>query len=467
MNLAFPLIATITILLATFVGGVLRGGRSEARRLKKSLEAARFDAAHDCLSGLLNRRGLLELLHRSARPTAGPSTLYILDLDGFKAVNDTWGHAVGDDVIRRVAKALPTSHQEIAGVARVGGDQFAVVQIGAETPCAVARSILSLFAEPFNVDGRTIEVRASVGSALCGGHVAPQELLRRAGIAVYRAKETGKGHAVTYEPGLDRERQRVRRLECDLRTAIGTEGIEPVFQPVVSSVTRDIVGVEALARWSRPCGRVSPDVFIPLAERSGLINALGVHMLRASIVHATKWPAVTLSVNVSPTQLRDPGFPSQITRTLDEFGFDPTRLTLEITEGVLISNPEQARRSIDQLRNSGIKIALDDFGSGYASVGALRQFGFDRVKMDRSLVFGVASGKDGIDVFRATVFLATALKIPVTAEGIENPVQADIARDAGCDQLQGYWTGKPLSADEISKILVRQEQRSRNGRPCP
>ncbi|MGI8397554.1 bifunctional diguanylate cyclase/phosphodiesterase [Agrobacterium deltaense] len=448
-------VVTAAGILALFLVAVLLAGVSEARRLRQLVEATRFEATHDGLSGLLNRHGLLNTLENMDKNAK--VSLYLIDLDGFKAVNDAWGHAVGDELIRMVANTLRACHPEVLAAARLGGDEFALVQVGSIDRRKIEEGILALFAEPFRIDGRTIEVGASIGVAPRTENIAPLELLRRADMALYRAKENGKGHAVAYDLELDRERQRLADMEDELREAINSAGIEPVFQPLVSASTGAIIGLEALARWRSAAGNISPEVFIPLAEKSGLIDALGVHMLRTSIRHAKSWPNLALSVNVSPIQLCNPDFAAQVMTVLQEADFDPNRLTLEITEGVLMSNPEQARRSIDQLRRVGIKFALDDFGCGYASIGALRQFGFDRMKIDRSLVSGVEENTNGIDVLRATVALATALDIPVTAEGIENSQQAAILRDTGCDQFQGYLVGKPMSAHEISRKLVQQD----------
>jgi diguanylate cyclase (GGDEF)-like protein len=456
-NKVYPYIVAAVVILGLFLVGVLLAGTSEARRLRKLAETARFEATHDSLSGLLNRHGLLSVLENMDSSAPAPTSLCLIDLDGFKAVNDAWGHAVGDDLIRIVSKALLTCHHEVFAAARLGGDEFALVQVGSATHNEIEEAILAVFADPFKIGGRTIEVGASIGSAPRNGNIAPLEHLRRTDMALYRAKENGKGQAVEYDPELDRERQRIADLEAELKSAVNSGAIEPAFQPLVSASTGAIIGVEALARWPSAAGNISPEIFIPLAEKCGLIDALGVHMLRVSISHAKSWHGLTLSVNVSPIQLCNPGFAAQVIAVLQELAFDPRRLTLEITEGVLMTNPDQARRSIDQLKRVGIKFALDDFGCGYASIGALRQFGFDRMKIDRSLVFALDEAANGADVLRATISLATALEIPVTAEGIENIHQAAVLRDAGCDLLQGYMIGKPMSAHEISRILLQEE----------
>ncbi|MBX4928491.1 bifunctional diguanylate cyclase/phosphodiesterase [Rhizobium binae] len=450
-----PYVAAAIVILALFLIGVLMVGASETRRLRQLAQAALYQAGHDSLSGLWNRQGLLSLLEELADTASPPARLYLVDLDGFKAVNDAWGHAVGDELIRLVSNALIACHPEVVAAARLGGDEFALVHVGSATFEDMERAILALFAEPFKIEGRTVEVGASIGAAARDGAMDPLELLRRADMALYRAKANGRGQAIEYDPELDHERQRVAELEALLKSAIGAGAIEAVFQPLVSASTGAVTGLEALARWRTAAGNVSPEIFIPLAERCGLIDALGVHMLRTSIAHAKTWPDLALSVNVSPVQLCNPEFAAEVISILQELDFNPERLTLEITEGVLMTNPDQARRSIDQLKRVGIKFALDDFGCGYASIGALRQFGFDRMKIDRSLVSALDDTK-GADVLRATISLATALQIPVTAEGIENSRQAAILRDAGCDQLQGYLMGKPMSARDIAGKLQEE-----------
>jgi diguanylate cyclase (GGDEF)-like protein len=450
-----PYIMVAVAILILFLIGVLVSGTVETRRLKALATAARHEATHDGLTGLFNRTGLLQAVSnlQNLRENDGLLTLHLVDLDGFKAVNDAWGHAVGDELIRHTATAFAALSPAIECAARLGGDEFALLQRGA-TNVAVDEAILAIFQTPFVICGRTIEVGASIGTASASASVEPLEILRRADMALYRAKEDGRGRVIHYDPALDADRERLSFLESDLREAINKGDITPVFQPLVSAEDGTMRGVEALARWTGPNGRVSPEVFIPLAEKAGLIDALGRHMLMASIVQAKRWPDLYVSVNVSPLQLCSPDFSLMVLTILDKEDFDPRRLTLEITEGVLMSNPDQARRSIESLKRIGVRFALDDFGCGYASIGALRTFGFDRVKIDRSLVTALEENANGRDVLTATVMLAIALDIPVTAEGIENPNQADILRAAGCDQFQGYLMGRPMAAFEIDEQLA-------------
>jgi diguanylate cyclase (GGDEF)-like protein len=438
-------------ILAIFILTVVLSGGFESRRLTKLARQAGYEASHDSLSGLLNRSGLLSALSDELA-AGGDVVLHMVDLDGFKGVNDSWGHQIGDGLIRKISEALPKAHPQIIHAARLGGDEFALVQRGDADFPAFSDAILSTFSGVFDVEGRTVEVGASVGSARSDGLTDPFEILRRADMALYRAKDDGKGRGVAYHPELDRERERLAALEDELRTALDSGWVTVMYQPLVSAKSGQVNGVEALARWNTDRGPISPEVFIPLAERSGLIDVLGMHVLRQSVRSALGWPGLKLSVNVSPIQLCNPSFASSVSRLLDEEGFDPKLLTLEITEGVLMTNPEQAQRAIDDLRKTGVRFSLDDFGCGYASIGALRQFGFDSMKIDRSLVWAADTDGHGQDVLRATIALATALSIPVTAEGIETAQQADLLRDAGCDQLQGYMVGRPMLAEDIGRL---------------
>lgn len=451
-----PYIISATLLMLAFLVLILISSRKETSSLRAMADNAHHQATHDSLTGLLNRGGLLEML---ASPTcAGEDanatvTLHLIDLDGFKAVNDAWGHAIGDELLKLVSQRLQAVHSEAAFAARLGGDEFALLQIGPSTPETISSEIVTVLAKPFVIGGRTIEIGGSVGQCSHRPSLDPLELVRRADMALYKAKQAGKGRAFAYAPDLDAEREELACLEGQLRRAIADDAIKPVFQPLVSVASQKICGVEALARWHSPAGFVAPDVFIPLAERSGLIDDLGMKILTSSILAASGWKELSLSVNISPIQLCNPNFVDDVTNLLAKENFDPHRLTLEITEGVLISNPDQARRAINALKERGIRFALDDFGCGFASIGALRQFGFDRMKLDRSLVWGLDDEGRGSGILKATIALAAALNIPVTAEGIETESQAKALGAAGCDQLQGYLVGKPMSAQDLDHLV--------------
>ncbi|MFB9952351.1 EAL domain-containing protein [Rhizobium puerariae] len=445
------LFAAALILVGFFIAIVVIGVLS-ARDFKRSAQRAHQKAIHDPLSSLLNRAGFLEKLEeRLARDAE--MDLYLLDLDGFKEVNDAWGHAVGDELIKLVAARVEGLLPSGALFARLGGDEFAVA-VGKGADGALSESILKNLAMPFAIGGRTIEIGVSIGLVTTEAAVTDTlEFLRRADMALYRAKENGRGQAVRYEADLDLEREYRSRLEEELRLAIASENIHLAYQPLVDAATGELKGVEALARWTTERGPVSPEVFIPIAERAGLIDDLGMGVLSAAIDNIGRWGDIAVSVNVSPVQLKNPNFAADVTALLSTKSFDPARLTLEITEGVLMSSPEQSKRSIASLKAIGVKFALDDFGCGYASIGALREFGFDRMKIDRSLVMAIDNER-GAKVLAATISLANALNIPVTAEGVETPAQAKVLKLSGCDQLQGYLVGRPMAAVDIEEKFI-------------
>lgn len=445
------LLAAALLLTGFFVAIVVTGSLS-ARNFKRSAQQAHQRAIHDPLSSLLNRAGFLERLdERLVRKVE--MDLHFLDLDGFKEVNDAWGHAVGDALIKLVAARIEALLPDDALFARLGGDEFAIA-VAKGAVDELSETILRALATPFIIGGRTIEIGVSIGLVSTDATINdPLEFVRRADMALYRAKENGRGQAVAYHGDLDLEREHRTRLEDSLRSAIASASIHPAYQPLVDAETGELKGVEALARWTTETGPISPEVFIPIAERAGLIDELGLHVLSAAIDSVRQWDDITVSVNVSPIQLKNPNFAADVAAVLKAKSFDPGRLTLEITEGVLMSNPEHAKRSIASLKAIGVKFALDDFGCGYASIGALREFGFDRMKIDRSLVTAIDSER-GARILAATISLANALNIPVTAEGVETPAQAKVLKLSGCDQLQGYLVGKPMAAVEIEKRFI-------------
>jgi diguanylate cyclase (GGDEF)-like protein len=443
-NRVFPQLVILAILFAIFLVLVIFHSRWELHRESARAAAATREATHDQLTGLLNRAGFIQAV---ARAPAG-SIVHLIDLDGFKAVNDAWGHAVGDQLIRLVGQTLGAVHERVFAIARMGGDEFALIHPDEVDAKAVGSRIVHLLKQPFAIDGRTVEVGASVGFTGLTADQPALEVVRRADVALYHAKESGRGQTSAYSVELDLERENLADAERRLKAAIGNDEIGVVFQPLTSAASGKIIGVEALARWSPPTGPVSPEMFIPLAERSGLIDQLSHKVFHTALEAVRDWPELDLSLNVSPLQLCNPNFADEMKHLLASQNFDPHRLILEVTEGVFISKPDRAQRSITALHAIGVRFAMDDFGTGHASIGTLRQFGFDKVKIDRSLI---AAGNDAI--LRATIQLAAALDIPVTAEGIETDEQAHFARDAGCELLQGYLIGKPMSLAMLKERL--------------
>lgn len=444
-------------------------GLIEMRRLRSDEEAARQLALTDRLSGLLNRSGLFKALDsmiEAAKETKSDVAMIYLDLDGFKEVNDAYGHGCGDDLIRSVSAGFRCLIPENAVLARVGGDEFAIAFVRKNcdaTAQALAETILDFFDEPFQIGERLVTVGTSIGIASSQiGTLGGEEVIRRADIAMYKSKESGRGRFFFYDTSMDTDRETTLALESQLRRAIDDQQLSVVFQPVVAAATLEVTGVETLVRWNRP-GRlsISPDVFIPVAEKTGLIEPLGVFVLRSACQRAQEWPDINIAVNISPVQLRNPSFAIQVADILEAAGIEPERLTLELTEGYLIQNPQRARQSIERLKALGVKIALDDFGSGFSSIGYLRQFGFDRIKIDRSMVSDIDESDAARSLLQATAALARSLNIPVTAEGVERESQVRVLLDCGCDELQGYLFAKPMPAAELT-ILLRDRRGARH-----
>ena len=448
-------LGAFTVMLALIA---LRNARSAANELVASEAKAQHLANHDTLTGLPNRRAFVEQL-RLWQGGAEKTALLYLDLDGFKEVNDVFGHEAGDLLLKAATERL---HSVVAWrglLARIGGDEFAIVVRGdaaVDTVQVLATAIVHAFDEPFETAGYSLVVGTSIGVALDAGELTSEELVRRADVAMYTAKAEGKRRVRVYEPAMERGRNLNKQLECELREAIGTEQIRVLFQPIVEAQNGRIVAVEALARWtSRTRGEIPPDVFIPIAESSGLITALGKQILREACRQASRWD-VALAVNLSPAQFWDDALFGDVTAILEETGFPAHRLELEITEGYLLRRPEAAAKVLGKLRRLGIQLALDDFGTGYASVGYLKRFRLDKLKLDRSFVERVGQDGEAGTVATAIIALGHALNLSITAEGIETHEQADLLRVAGCTHLQGWLYGKPVPADELT-IAPRRE----------
>lgn len=463
-----PLVYSAVAMVGLFFLLLLVAGTNTLNRLKADEAAARRLAMTDRLSGLMNRSGFFvaldEIVEEGARSGQSVTLLY-LDLDGFKEVNDAYGHGTGDTLIRSVAAGLGILVGDGAVLARVGGDEFAIAVLsqnpGEQTTDLCGR-IFGFFEEPFIIGERVAVIGTSIGIAISpDGTVNGGELVRRADMAMYRAKDGGRSRFEYYTPDMDAEREERHRLEIDLRNAIEHQELTVVYQPVVSAQDGRIVGVEALARWNRKGhGSVSPDVFIPIAESSGLIDQLGIFVLHRACETVKRWPGLKLSVNISPGQFRDPAFPQNVASVLRRTDASPADITLEMTEGYFIQNADRAKTSMAELRRLGVHIALDDFGAGFSSVGYLRQFGFDRMKIDKSLIHALDHERSAVDLLQATVALARSLDIPVTAEGVETDAQALQLRLTGCDELQGYLFGQPMAAEDIDGLFRRDERRA-------
>ncbi|CAN7251027.1 putative bifunctional diguanylate cyclase/phosphodiesterase [Aminobacter sp. LjRoot7] len=451
--------AAILLLLIIGIGMI---GLLSVRSLAKEEARARRSSLHDHLTGVLNRPGLSEYVENLASDVSSSAMigLCLVDIDGFKAINDLWGQTIGDQLLGAVAARLTKDLPVGTTISRLDGDEFAIVSVDAAGKVAHLQSAVSeAFAEPFTIGRREIEISVSVGvTEAVLSRANFHNLLRQAEMALHQAKHGSAGVTVVFHPDFEAELSEQAKLEQQLIDALDRRELKVAFQPVVDAGNGDLCGVEALARWNSKTGPIAPDIFIPLAERAGLIGILGSQILEEAIVQGSHWPGLQIAVNVSPVQLRNRYFAGGLKATLDKFAFEPHRLTIELTEGVLISDADQAKRSISEIKALGIKVALDDFGSGFASIGSLRQFRFDRVKLDKSLVANIEHDAKAAAVLDATVKLVNALGVPVTVEGIENRYQADFARDAGSHQLQGYWFSKPLSKEELNERFLRRDR---------
>ncbi|VVT00049.1 Diguanylate cyclase [Sphingomonas sp. EC-HK361] len=418
-------------------------------------------AFHDSLTDLPNRTFFRQSLDQSiARLTRTGDRVAVLclDLDGFKGINDTLGHPVGDALLRRVGLMLLDLAPD-GLVARLGGDEFAIILAEAfddDRPRALAQTILDALVEPIDVQGHIIPTGVSVGIAIGPGDgVDADQLLKNADLALYRAKQDGRGVYRFFETSLDQAARARRQLELDLRTALKTGQFRLNYQPIYDLKSDSISGFEALLRWDHPTrGLVSPVEFIPVAEDTGLIIAIGEWVLHEACREAKSWPStVRIAVNVSPIQFRNPGFAAVVMQALARSGLNPQRLEIEITESVFLDGEEPVVALLHQLRAMGIRVALDDFGTGYSSLSYLRSFPFDKIKIDKSFVDSVAQDSGAAAIVRAIVDLATALHMETTAEGVEDSSQLDRLRSQGCSSIQGYLFSRPIDGAAAGRLI--------------
>jgi diguanylate cyclase (GGDEF)-like protein len=394
---------------------------------------------------------------------------HFLDLDYFKTVNDTLGHAAGDKLLMMVAERLRELARETDTVARMGGDEFAILQAGVSQPVdagSLARRVIESVSQPYEIDGQQVNIGTSIGIAMGPGDGHnPDALMRNADLALYRAKEDGRGAFRFFEPEMDAQMQERRTMEVDLRRALTADQFELHYQPIVNLATDEVSAFEALIRWHHPLkGLVPPSAFIPLAEEIGCIVAIGEWVIRQACATAVTWPAdVKVTVNLSPAQFRSPGLVQVVTGALATSGLPADRLELEITESILLQDNETTLGMLYQLRELGVMIAMDDFGTGYSSLSYLQSFPFDRIKIDRSFVKDIGDSVGSINIVRAVVAMAKGLGMATTAEGVETQEQRDSVYSEGCTEMQGFLFSKPLPANEIEKLfLTRRGQQSRD-----
>ncbi|HEV2893714.1 MAG TPA: EAL domain-containing protein, partial [Actinomycetota bacterium] len=460
---------TITNLLDNpSVGGLVLNTRdiSERRQLEDQLVHQAF---HDSLTSLANRALFKDrvdhALQRTKRQTPSVAVLF-LDLDGFKEVNDSLGHAAGDRLLIQVAERLHSCVRPSDTVARFGGDEFAVLIEDASDDIdvvQVADRVLEGLRQPFEVNGRELHVRGSMGIARMESDVdGADQLLRNADLAMYRAKAAGQGGYERYDPEMHTELVQRVQLESDLRRALEAGELFLQYQPTFDLGSGQLVGAEALARWNHPVrGLVPPTEFIPLAEASGLIRPLGAWVLREACRQAAEWQRnspprerpLTLNINLSGRQLQSPEVVDDVARALKESGLPPSALVLEMTESVLMDDSEDVLAILKQLKQLGPRLAIDDFGTGYSSLSYLHRFPVDMLKIDRSFVERLSHASDNAELARTIVRLGQSLQLVTVAEGVEDSAQFLALRRMGCDVGQGYYFGRPMESEEISRLL--------------
>ena len=442
-----------------------RGFASDLTKMRQSeVELDRL-ARQDSLTGLANRemlrRALDDALVGAVRRKRRCS-VFLLDLDRFKAVNDTLGHPAGDTLLRLVSLRLTDQVGDMGQVGRLGGDEFQVVLPATSDKdelSKLAQGIIDSLSRPYTINGTAVSIGASVGIVTSDyDDRTSDDLMRDADLALYAAKAAGKGCFRYFASEMhDAARQR-QLMESDLRVALEKDQLRLVYQPCVDASTEAVTGFEALIRWQHPDhGFVSPVDFIPLAEDIGLINEIGEWVLRTACAEAAKWPShITVAVNLSPVQFKSPALPTIVRMILSETDLPATRLELEITEGVFLSNDEHVHEMIGSLKAIGLKLALDDFGTGYSSLSYLQRVPFDKIKIDRSFVSGASDPSSrNAALIRAMVGLASDLKMQTTAEGVETQDELQLIRNLGCSLVQGYFFGRPMPAEEARELAAK------------
>ena len=450
----------------TFDG--FRGVGSDVTQQRESSEKIAYLARYDTLTGLPNRLLLNETLGEAMKYADQWRTrcaFLMIDLDRFKAVNDTLGHLVGDQLLERVSERLKSLITDNELVGRLGGDEVGIVIRDASDTnrvSAVARQVIDTLSAPYEIDHHTLYVGASVGSAIGARDGSTVEtLMRSADLALYRSKDEGGGKYFTYEPSLHAHAEERRKLEFSLRRALERNEFTVVYQPVVDATSEAVVSFEALLRWnSAEHGNVSPVKFIPLAEDTRLIVPIGEWVLREACHEALNWPAhVKVAVNVSGEQLLDPNFAATVVGALSSSGLAPQRLEIEVTESIFVRDGTMAQQTLEQLMALGCGIALDDFGTGYSSLGYLRKIRFSTIKVDRSFVQGAAKNSaESLAIIRAVVAMADSLEMSTTAEGVETEEELQMIRRLGCKKIQGYYFGRPMTRTDALGLFANRRR---------
>lgn len=452
-----PVTGLAALLILLLTAKLMHRSQRMAQSLVTSEARAAHLAYHDSLTGLANRvqfndrlASSLGQLRRSGKKSFA---IHCIDLDRFKDINDTYGHAVGDELLRMVAERMVNILRAGDLIARLSGDEFAIIQVEG-TPLRAAKLAERLrhdIASPFQCSAAQLSVGCSIGlTIVTDGNHDPAELLRQADIALYQAKRVNKGGHCFFETEMDTALKSRRGVEDDLRRALDDDDLRMAYQPQFNA-KREIVGLEALLRWRHPIrGDLSPAYFVPIAEQAGLILALGDFTIRTAFADSWRWAGLRISINISAPQIRDAGFVKRMARLIAEAGIDPRRFDLEITEGILLGDDPETHQRLNQLRELGFGLALDDFGTGYSSLSYLHRYPINKIKIDRSFITNIGVSGEAEAVIGAIVSLAHALQLEVVAEGVETEVQLKKVVSAGCSVIQGFLFSKALTADEIA-----------------
>ena len=424
---------------------------------------SRHAALHDALSGLPNRPHFVERLQVGldgliqARNNGRVVVAYI-DVDRFKDVNDTMGHAAGDALIMAVARRLNEHITAQDFLARFGGDEFAVLRLSnaPEAAAELAERLRGAFEESFDVHGQPVRMTASIGLAQGPDHGAsPQELMRHADIALYQGKNQGRDRAMLFSREMAAEVEQRREIELELHAALTAGQLKLHYQPVVSCAHGKVTGLEALLRWKHPTkGDISPAVFVPIAEEAGLMPALGAFVLERAFQEARRWPTLDVAINLSPVQFRHVDLVELLESLLRKYAIDPSRVILEVTEGVLMESTDRNRHILETVRKLGFKIALDDFGTGYSSLRYLCDFRFDKIKIDRAFVTGIHERKRAMTIIQSVVTLGRGLGMDIVAEGVETETEASVMRLVGVTELQGFFFSQAVPADQVDDLVA-------------
>ena len=436
--------------------------KAEIAEREESDARSQYLAYHDSLTGLGNRLLFKEQLEEALAESSGspqPLAVLFIDLDGFKAVNDTVGHSVGDKLLKSVASRLRDILHPTDRIARLGGDEFAILQTSGTQPASasvLAQQIIDIVSAPCSIDGHDVTVGASVGIAIGQpGAIDSDNFLKSADLAMYSAKSDGRGTYRMFDPEMDSIAQARRALERDMRKGLMQNAFKLNYQPLVNLQSKKVTAFEALMRWDHPeRGTVPPSEFIPVAEEMGLIVQLGEWALRQACNEAKNWPDdISVSVNLSPVQFMKGNLTSMVMNALATSGLSASRLELEITESVLLEKSERNIEILNQLRELGVRISMDDFGTGYSSIGYLRSFPFDKIKIDQSFIKDLIKDEGSLAIVRAIAGLGVSFGITTTAEGVETEEQMRRLNIEGCIEVQGYFFSKPIPAGNIPDLL--------------